>query len=305
MVIVGVPMVFCVLVQLWRTLSSRVHNAHHHHHHHPSTIGTIRKDLKMPPIYVMKLSQVPVLFVVLFSFVITSIIAFRFSFEVNQDSYYEIATEWYDCLIVNARNNITDPATNCEANTTMLVGDGRKKCGCGDQIPHMHELYPEIAVASIAINANGIFIAITFGLLHHISTFTRWLCRRVCRYLVRFVCGLYACVTSIICCCCNRRDRESEMMSAFLDQASTPERNNIMADSLMEGGSLNRHLLEEEIMRRHRRDGSSSSGLIMGGDLNSADDAYYHHRRRSRSSRRSKVNRNSRSSFGRSDNDIW
>ena len=254
----------------------------------------------------MKLSQVPVLFVVLFSFVITSIIAFRFSFEVNQDSYYKIATQWYDCLILNARNNISDPATSCEANTTMLVDDGRKKCGCGDQIPHMHELYPEIAVASVAINANGIFIAITFGLLHHISTFTRWLCRPVCRNLVRFVCGISACVTSVLCCCCNRRDRESEIMSAFLDEASSPERNNIMADSLMEGGSLDRRLLEEDMMRR-RRDGSSSSGLIMGGDLNSDDDmsSYYH--RRSRSSRRSKL-RNSRSSFGRrrpSDNDVW
>ena len=276
--------------------------------------GTIRKDLKMPPMYVMKLSQVPVLFVVLFSFVITSIIAFRFSFEVNQDRYYEIAQGWYDCLILNAVNNVTNPASSCYANTTMLLGD-RTKCGCGDQIPHMSELYPQIAVASIAINANGIFIAITFGLLHHLSTFVRWICRLVWRGVVRIVSDLYDCVTSCLCCCFNRQDRESELMSAFLDEASTPERNSIMADALMEGGSFHRRLLEEDMMRRRRDGSTSSSGLIMGGDLDSADvDAsYYHHHRRSRSSAssRRKVNsgRRSRTSFGRrpphDNNDLW
>ena len=264
----------------------------------------------MPPIYVMKLSQVPVLFVVLFSFVITSIISFRFSFEVNQSEYEDVATKWYQCLVVNAENNITNPAFSCNANTTMLDGN-RKKCGCGDQIPHMYELFPEIALASVAINANGIFIAITFGLLHHIATFVRYMCRPICKHTARCLYAISDCLKNWFCCCCFRRNEENELMSAFLDEASTPERNSIMADTLLEGGTFER-LVEEDI--RKRRDENSAGLLVMGGDLDDSDGAGYNYQnrnhRRSRSSRRGYYkNRNhSRSSSGKGPGgvgDVW
>ena len=100
-------------------------------------------------------------------------------------------------------------------------------------------------------------------------------------------------------------------MSAFLDEASTPERNSIMADTLLEGGTFER-LVEEDI--RKRRDENSAGLLVMGGDLDDSDGAGYNYQnrnhRRSRSSRRGYYkNRNhSRSSSGKRPGgvgDVW
>ena len=100
------------------------------------------------------------MFITVFSTFLISVMIFRLTVAANEDKYADSAAEWVQCLYANWAGGLPDPATNCNAVTTMLTGSEPDVVVA--YIPDGLPLWAGYLI--FAVSGQGILIFFIFGL---------------------------------------------------------------------------------------------------------------------------------------------
>jgi hypothetical protein len=133
----------------------------------------------------VQIHYVPLMFISVFSTFLLCVMIFRLTVAVNEDEYKKSAEEWVKCLYANwapppTGLGMSDPATNCNAITSMLTGS-KPECGCGTHIPDGLPLWAGYLV-SFPVAGQGILIFFIFGLnVDHLKDWSTFLGAGCCK----------------------------------------------------------------------------------------------------------------------------
>lgn len=96
--------------------------------------------------------QGPLLYTSCFSLIIVPLIFLRSMLKILHPSFVKAGQEWAACLLTNAAAGVANPATNCDADVSMMnQHPGGGSCGCGLSIPGGMPIEYPIAFQSLLV----------------------------------------------------------------------------------------------------------------------------------------------------------